>query len=404
MLLFNEALMHYVWKHKLLLNKPLLTTAGEVFKIIQWGTHNHLDGPDFMNAKIEFGHVTLVGSIEMHLHTSDWQAHKHSSNPKYNNVILHVVYKQDATQPDLPTLLLSDYINPMLLQRYQLLMQSEETIPCSSQLKDLLPIHQNAWLQRLMVERLEQKSQDILAAIDHQKGHIEEVFYQTLLRYIGKNTNGATFQALAQRITVKLLTKHKASKHELESLLIGGAGLLYQLESQEHNTTFAYLQTKYELNPLQAAHWNFGKIRPSSKPIVMLLLLADLINRSQKLLAKVLEAATCKQLHVLFEVHATFKSQKYQWGADTINTLIINVIVPIVYAHGLRTNNESQSSKALQWWEQLPTEKNNCTTAWKKMNINPLNAADSQALLQLHKQYCLPKNCLQCAWGLQIVS
>ena len=35
------------------------------------------------------------GSVEIHVKSSDWHKHKHSDDPNYENVILHVVYEYD---------------------------------------------------------------------------------------------------------------------------------------------------------------------------------------------------------------------------------------------------------------------------------------------------------------------
>ena len=46
-----EKLLHYVWKHKILPLKALLTTDGREVEIIDPGLQNNDQGPDFFNAK-----------------------------------------------------------------------------------------------------------------------------------------------------------------------------------------------------------------------------------------------------------------------------------------------------------------------------------------------------------------
>jgi hypothetical protein len=40
-----------------------------------------------------------MGDIELHVRSSDWQAHHHHLNPAYNRVILHVVIWHDSDTP-----------------------------------------------------------------------------------------------------------------------------------------------------------------------------------------------------------------------------------------------------------------------------------------------------------------
>ena len=101
-----EKLLHYVWKHKILPLKSLLTTDGREVEIIDPGMHNTNQGPDFFNAKLKIGGTLWAGNVELHLKSSDWFRHGHDSDPSYNNTILHVaqvvdceVTTQEGTRP-----------------------------------------------------------------------------------------------------------------------------------------------------------------------------------------------------------------------------------------------------------------------------------------------------------------
>ena len=50
-----EQLLHYVWKHKLLPLRQLMTTDGKTVEVIDPGLHNRNAGPDFFNAKVKIG-------------------------------------------------------------------------------------------------------------------------------------------------------------------------------------------------------------------------------------------------------------------------------------------------------------------------------------------------------------
>ena len=82
-----------------------------------------------------------------------------------------------------------------------------------------------------------------------------------------------------------------------------------------------------------------------------------------------------------------------------INNLLINTIVPIVFAYGLHNRDEALKNKALQWLEEISAEKNSITNAYEGLGIGYANAFDSQALIQSKNEYCNKKRCLECAIG-----
>ena len=78
---------------------------------------------------------------------------------------------------------------------------------------------------------------------------------------------------------------------------------------------------------------------------------------------------------------------------------MINAIIPVLFLYGKIQANETISDKALQFLEQLPFENNEITRNWIDTKIECKNAARSQALIHLYKNYCVAGNCLHCAIG-----
>ena len=91
-----EQLLHYVWRHKMFPLGTLQTTDGREVEVIDAGLHNRNAGPDFFNAKVRIGGTLWVGNVEIHMKSSDWYHHGHDHDPKYNNVVLHVVSVADT--------------------------------------------------------------------------------------------------------------------------------------------------------------------------------------------------------------------------------------------------------------------------------------------------------------------
>ncbi len=88
---FSERLLQRIWSRGDFDRTRAATADGRALKVIYPGTWNRLGGPDFLDAKLELAGETVQGDVEHHLRASDWVAHGHREDPKYANVVLHVV-------------------------------------------------------------------------------------------------------------------------------------------------------------------------------------------------------------------------------------------------------------------------------------------------------------------------
>src|SRR5688572_22923191 len=120
----TERLLQFIWQYQYFNSSALTTTAGEQLQIISPGNFNRNQGPDFSEAKIIIDDTTWVGTVELHLKTWDWIRHRHDKDPNYRNVILHVVWENDAQVNNIPILELQERVAKLLLRRYEHLMQS----------------------------------------------------------------------------------------------------------------------------------------------------------------------------------------------------------------------------------------------------------------------------------------
>ncbi len=174
----TEKLLQYIWQFGYFNNIDLKTINDERLEIIHKGTFNTNQGPDFLNAKIKIGNTLFAGSVELHLNTSDWRKHKHSNDPNYNNVILHVVLRNNETFPSyLPVLELQSRISNLLLEKYRQFMEQTFFIPCSGSIAEVKDITWTAWKERLLVERLTRKSKTIFQFLGQNNEHWEETFW-----------------------------------------------------------------------------------------------------------------------------------------------------------------------------------------------------------------------------------
>ena len=397
-----EKLLHYVWKHKILPLKALLTTDGREVEIIDPGMYNTHAGPDFFNAKIKLGDTLWAGNIEIHLKSSDWYRHGHQLDPAYNNTILHVVQKADSeveTEEGKKPAQMELDIPAQLSVHYAELQTTEDYPRCHKMIPTLDKLKVHNWMDALLAERLEERSKRVLDRLDESKGDWERTTFVTLCRNFGFGLNGDAFELWAKRIPLQAVNKHRDNLMQIEAIFLGMAGLLDQCKNQmtaEELTRlkqeYAYLKHKFTLpEPLESTQWKFMRTHPKNFPHIRIRQIAALHQSGRAQCSALLEAKDVKELHDILKVGGT--------SAGSRNLLIINTVVPILYAYGTKHQNTGMQEKAIALLEELPAENNYILRQWKGCGLNVKSAADSQALIQLKKEYCDRLDCLRCRFG-----
>ena len=389
-------------------------------QVIAPGQLNHNQGPDFLDARVRIGNTLLAGNIELHLHEADWSRHSHTFDPNYKNIILHVLWELPGQQLlPLPTIALKERISKMLLQRYDTLMQSQAFVPCAGSLQEVTALTWAKWKERLVAERLLRKSALAQQYLLQSHQHWEEVFWWMLARNFGIPINAEPFEAVARSLPLTLLARHRNRLPQLEALLLGQAGLLDKPFKEDYARMLAeeyrFLQTKYDLEPIpQQVH--FLRMRPGNFPTIRLAQLAMLLHTAGFLFSMIKESSTVKDLYSLLHVTAgeywnthyvpdeTAVFRKKSVGFQMVENIIINTIVPLLFAYGHVRNEQPFKDKAITWMEQLAPEKNAVTNAWTALDVENHHAWDSQALLELKKEYCDTRRCLECPVGTSLLN
>ncbi|MCO4291399.1 DUF2851 family protein [Solitalea sp. MAHUQ-68] len=420
----TEELLHFIWKYKLFQIGNLRTTTGELVEIINAGVHNTHAGPDFFNSRIKIGDTIWAGNVEIHRRASDWHKHLHSADKSYDNVILHVVHINDeqiksTAGYNIPTLDLSNYIKPELLNQYQRLLQNENELPCASLIKSIDEFTLNNWLQRLVIERLEEKTAIIEAELNLTTQNWEETFYRILARSFGFHVNAEPFLLLARSLQSLVLAKHKHNYLQLEALLFGQGGFLNDDLNDEYYSSmkieYDFLRSKYSLKPIDGYLWKFLRLRPTNFPTIRISQFAMLVFKSSHLFSKIIESEDLKQLESLFKVEtASYWQQHYLFGKssfakekilgkESIAVILINAVIPFLFIYGKKLGDEQLAIKALMLLENIKTEQNLIVKQFALAGIKSKSAADSQALIHLKSTYCDKKKCLNCAIGVKLL-
>ena len=411
----NEQLLQFIWRHRYFNQYELQTITGNSLRIVYPGMLNTNQGPDFLDAKIWIDQLMLAGSVELHLRASDWLRHKHNGDVRYGNVVLHVVWEYDGVDiPHVQVLELKNRISQTMLSTYHRLMISEKKLPCESLLTGVQEIIWTSWKERLLAGRMEYRLHEIRQRIERCRGNREEAFWQTLVRSWGMPLNADLFESVASSLPVLILTRHRLQIHQLEALLFGQAGLLnedftdpYPLMLQKE---YLFLKQKYRLSNVNG-NIQFLRMRPPEFPTIRLAQLAMLIHQSGFIFASLKDINTLKNCAELFQVtandfwhrHYTFRQESAYMpkhpGKDIINRVIINAVIPFLYLVAKEEKNETLRQRMISWLFELPPERNKWMRDWERAGIGSRHAFDSQALLELRKNYCELKRCLDCAVG-----
>lgn len=422
-----ENLMYYVWQQRLF--SSIATVDGEPIEIIHPGQRNTEAGPDFFNAKIRMDGLTFAGNVEMHVRSSDWYRHKHNDDRAYDSVILHVVMQADAMirlHDGTPLRTVVMHIPNDILSRHNELLTDRDPfcpIRCATRLGELPSLLIHDWQTALCTQRMIEKTNRVRDLVDNQLFGWREAFYVVLTRSLGTGVNSDAMERLARSLRLSCILHHKDNLIQIEALLLGQAGLLElpencfevsntQSTSKEKQASipqydkstskkeilkreYAFLRQKFSLNPLPFQVWKLGGVRPQAQPHNRLIALAQLLFTHKDLFDEICSATDLNSIYKILSVNGI--------GQQTIHSLIINAVVPILIGYAQWRGDDEKCEEALMMLERVPAENNRYIQQWIERGIPVRSAFDTQALLHLHRTYCQHHLCMHCRWGCYFV-
>lgn len=411
----KEQLLQFIWKNQLLTPDALVSKAGEKITLLNPGTLNTEAGPDFLNAQVEINNILWSGHIEIHVKAADWYLHAHHRDGNYDSVILHIVW-QDNGGPNLPTIELKGHINRSLLHSYQVLMESISDIPCESMLTKIPESKVSEMLNRMIQERLLHRSKSILNLHNLLDSNWQFVFLAVLCRYFGFKANEKGFTLLSERLPYQILMKYTALE-DFEAFLFGMAGLLknpVDSYSRQMAGQWIYLKRKHGLKEIPLIKWNYMRSRPSNFPDIRLAQFSALLCTGINFY-KLLNVNDLKAIRTdltvdpasYWDTHVRLGKEsirnKRAIGIASINQLIINGFIPVLFAYGKWKNEQRIMDRAYSLVAQLPPENNKITRIFHRLGLKNTSALDTQAQIELYKSYCCLKKCLSCTLGTHIL-
>ena len=415
----KEDFLHHVWQFKKFDIANLKTTKRESIQILNSGQYLQLAGPDFFNAQLIIGNQKWAGNVEIHLKSSDWYVHNHEKDSNYDSVILHVVWEYDMPifrkdNSEIPTLELKEYVALSDLHKYQSLVSHKSWIYCENEIQNVDEFIFKNWQERLFFERLERKSQLIFELAEDSNQDWESVLFCLLAKNFGLNTNGEMFYKVAKSIPFSVVRKESYSLESLEALLLGQANLLshdfQDSSAKQLQKSYAYLTQKYQLHEKVAGTVEFFKHRPDNFPTIRLAQLANLYFHRKNLFSLVMNSNSVNELYQVFNVgvshywqtHYSFDKESSKkikkLSKSFIDLLVINAIIPLRFAYA-RSQQKEITQELIDLAITITSEQNVIIEKFEVFGIHSKNVYESQALLELKKNYCDYKKCLDCAIG-----
>ena len=408
----KEEFIYYLWENRLL-NLDLRTTENEELSVLSVGNRNFDSGADFVNARIKIGSTLWAGQVEMHVRASDWFKHKHHNDDNYNNVILHVVYECDTNLLTIPTLEIKGKFDISLLLNYNNFVNSKKWIPCGEFIGGVQGFTINSWLDRMLVEHLENECKELDFKLRNNHYDWEQTFYQRLLRYFGMKVNNDSFEYLSKILPLKVLLKHLDNDLSIESMIFGCSGFLvfdfYDEYPSLLKREFHVLKSKFGLKVMPLSNWKFLRLRPPNFPTIRIAQIAQMIIKNGNMFSKIKDSIDLTEIMNLFEVdinsywdtHFVFdkvskRCVKKTLGKTSVDSIIINAIVPMLFYYGQFHSLESYKEKAMSYLERIDAEDNVVVRNFIKAGLSFDNAFQTQAALFIYKYYCKRRRCLEC--------
>ena len=416
----KEDFLHYVWKYQKFSSEELRTENGESITEMDVGRHNTNSGPDFFNVLLTIDNQVWAGNVEIHSNSSDWYVHHHERDSAYDTVILHVVWVFDAevfrkNNTTIPTLVLKPIVPEGILSRYyNLFSKKQKWIPCENEFSMQDDFMLNNWLERLFLERLEHKTFQIDLELKSSNNHWEALLFKLLCKNFGLKVNGDSFLSVAQSFDFSILQKCQQSLDNMESLLMGQAGLLDSNKADVYYKSlqkkYDYLRHKFGLNNANVIASNYFRLRPVNFPTIRLSQLATLYTTKKRLFSEIISLNELEDYYLFFKVGASsYWDNHFNFGVSTVqrrkvlskkfvDLLLINTIIPLKFCYAEKMG-EDVSEELIQLASQIPREENSIVKKFNDLRPIAFFAYQSQAVLELKTNYCDKRRCLDCAIG-----
>lgn len=423
----REEIVRCVWFGGHFHRDDLATDDGRRIEVLSPGWWNAEGGPDFVRAEFLLeGAGRIVGDAEVHTVSSAWYAHGHHSQPRYNDVALHVVMWNDRDEPTvraengraIPQLTLSKAVDDDLEELVEVVdPEAEPAGPqrtavegkwCSRAVRS--GEVEAEWLGRLLDAAGDHRILTRAAALaelfeNHPR---EQILYERLAEALGYKNNRMPFIQLAGLLPVAELRRTvppEADADEkslwLEAAFFAVGGFLESGPPAADAETSAYCEglrkawdvLKDKLTPvrLSCEHWQYAGTRPVNYPPRRIAALARLCaehlhaglfnhflrlvnsarpqprQRADVAIRNVLTDAFVQLRHPYWSSRYTLGGKrlaepKALIGQERAMSIVVDVLLPMLLAHAQADADADLTRTLHALWQGLPRRQENAVT------------------------------------------
>jgi len=423
-----------MWQ-RLMGEAELTTVGGEQVRIVYPGRKNDSRGADFRDAVIATGQGIIRGDIEVHVKSSDWQAHRHHQDPAYNRVILHVVLKHNGEATinlnngeKVPVLALDRYLKEPLSHS-----SACSNIPCPKTVKGLVYDKLAEFLDSAGEERFSAKAAEFQAELTQVEAG--QCLYQGIMGALGYTKNKLPMLKLARSLplaTLQSMTQGKISEPEclaqLQALLLGTAGLLSSQRQNRHQEDEGWIDKLEGLwtasghtKAISEDEWHLFKVRPNNFPPRRIVAMSYLIRRYRErgMVEEVVNMINetpigqgYLRLEKGFMVTANgYWANHFDFGLNSHNStllgrwraadIIVNVLLPFTFAWSKLNSQPEVGRRAFDLYCSYPKLGVNTVERHmiKQLELNSrlVNSAQrQQGLIHIYTTLCRQGRCQCC--------
>ncbi|MCE2402379.1 DUF2851 family protein [Candidatus Poribacteria bacterium] len=447
----DEDFVQKLWNGQRFFNANLMSIDSREIRVLKPGVWNREEGPDFMHAEIEINGKLHVGDVEIHVKSSEWYAHKHHLNSRYNRVVLHVVFFNDdfnlrtrlQNGKRIPTLELLKWIDAPIGDLFDETAQTETDASnfCRVTGNRLNIDNLKSTFEALGTERFLEKADAV--RLLRTRLNFEQILYEGIMEALGYSQNSKPLRELAQRVPFSDFDQK--SEHEIQAILFGVAGLLPSQsekplsEKETDDPLIVALETLWKTSEhakrsdhMNASHWQFGKIRPFNYPTRRIAAMSQLIYHCRGSLMmcflptceraaivdtpKLLGTIRKELLELLmlepigyWETHSNFGkggTQKAKLiGESRALDIMVNKILPVAYIWAVESESKKLQDAILRLYSDYTKLQENSIirqvgkqvfTEAQPMRLIKPTAKIQQGMMRLYKNFCADQLCDLC--------
>ncbi len=411
------------------------TIDGRALTVVFTGNWTHGNGPDFANAMLDFeGGGLQTGSIEIHHRTSEWVQHGHHIDPRYNDVILHVVSKHDM--PD--TRRVDGKLVPVAVLQVSdaVLFQIDARLPaiwsklggsvCAEELAGSKPQRLRDALHHMGDSRFNER-------VSRFEGDLtvsppNEILLASIFDAFGYSENREPMQSLFQAVRnaegIEAIAMASSTDRFglAASMLLGLAGFLplspgdahaggitpdMQNDLERRWQSFDALRHSSTIAPTR---WQRGRTRPANTPAARLMGLAALLEASRTdILAQVATVLRERDDLTAMLRDLTAWGVRSQLGESRAISIVASVLLPFATAYARQTGDESIEEAAIDAWDHLPAAeysrpaKRALAQVSGAIKLRASGERGQQGLLYLDRTLCTPRRCFECPIAAEVL-